>query len=107
MKKYIIDKLPGDIIGKIVLSDFLSPPPDDTNEVIIGVTVIMDQVFRQDDVKILEFLDHVSTIYMVGVIFVMKMQAFFNRECHIPIIITFEYLKSLNSPVAVFQPTKS
>ena len=66
MKKYIIDKLPGDIIGKIVLSDFLSPPPDDTNEVIIGVTVIMDQVFRQDDVKILEFLDHVPTIYMVG-----------------------------------------
>lgn len=61
-----------------MLSDFLSPPPDDTNEVIIGVTVIMDQVFRQDDVKILEFLDHVPTIWWV--IFVMKMQAFFNRD---------------------------
>lgn len=26
-------------------------------------------------------------------------------KCHIPIIITFEYLKSLNSPVAVLQPS--
>ena len=108
-----------DMIGKMVFQNFLDPK--DSSQA-IGVTVIMDQVVRQNNDSFLAFLDNVryGTLSDEDIKFIRaRCLEYFSTEhknkmeessihlCptwEMTLDITFNYLQSFNNPVAVIAP---
>lgn len=108
-----------DMIGKMVFRNFLDPK--DSSQA-FGVTVIMDQVFRQENDSFLTFLDNVryGTLSEEEIKFIRSRclehfstehkQKIEQSSIHLcptwqmTLDITFNYLRSFNNPVAVIAP---
>ena len=108
-----------DMIGKMVFRNFLNPK--DSSEA-KGVTVIMDQVFRQENDFFLNFLDNVRygmlsdqdikfirsrCIENFSSTHLAEMEKKSIHLCptwQMTLDITFNYLQSFNNPVAVVAP---
>ena len=108
-----------DMLGKMIFADFLDPPD---KEEAVGVTVMMNEVLRQNDITFLSFLhnlrygkcDEVNVDFLLSRCLdkfsVAERTKIEKNAIHLCPTwkmtqqITFDYLQSFDNPVAVMMP---